>query len=184
MSNQEVNSTGAAAWRYGAPAILIHWLMAFLIASLVAIGWYMMSIEDDPGSKWYFDLHKSVGIVVFILVLLRIVWRATHRPLPLPGSLPRWEVKLSHLTQWALYVCMLLLPILGFVGASCSKSGVVFFGTRVSSWTLPNHDTAEFFFGLHITLAWVMVALVALHAIGGLKHLLVDKDGVFQRMWL
>jgi cytochrome b561 len=157
--------------------------LAVLIAGLVGIGWYMMSIEDDPGSDWYFNIHKSFGIVVFALVLLRIVWRAMHRPIPLPTSLPKWQVSLSHATESALYVCMILMPILGFFGALYSKSGVSFFGVQLPLWTVSNHDTAELFFGLHSALAWVLVILVAVHAVGGLKHLLVDKDGVFQRMW-
>jgi cytochrome b561 len=157
--------------------------LAILISSLVGIGWYMMSIEDDPGSDWYFNIHKSFGIVVFGLVLLRIFWRTKHRPIPLPASLPKWQVGLSHLTEWALYACMILMPILGFFGAVYSKNGVAFFGAQLPSWTVPNHDTAELFFGIHSALAWVLVALVALHAAGGLKHLLVDRDNVFQRMW-
>jgi cytochrome b561 len=170
-------------WRYARPAVLLHWILAVLIASLLGIGWYMMSIEDDPGSDWYFDLHKSIGIVVFGLVLLRIIWRATHRPAPLPATLPAWQVRASHITEWALYVCMLLMPLLGFLGASFSKSGVAFFGTPLPSLAARNHDTAELFFGLHSALAWVLVALIAFHVAGGLKHLVVDKDRVFQRMW-
>ena len=184
MADHGPNSVGTSVgWRYATPAILLHWALAVLIASLVAVGLYMMSIEDDPGSDWYFNIHKSFGIVVFVLVLLRIVWRATHRPAPLPTSLPKWQVRLSHATQWALYGCMFLMPILGFLGASYSKSGVAFFGWQLSTWVAPNHDTSEMFFSLHIALAWVLVSLVALHAAGGLKHLLIDKDGVFQRMW-
>ncbi|MET3133968.1 cytochrome b561 [Oxalobacteraceae bacterium GrIS 1.11] len=184
MADHGLNSVDTSVgWRYGAPAILLHWLLAVLIAGLVGMGWYMMSIEDDPGSDWYFNLHKSFGIVAFGLVLLRSIWRATHRPVPLPTSLPKWQVNLSHVTEWALYVCMLLMPILGFLGASHSRKGIAFFGIQLPSWTVPNHDTAELFFGLHSALAWVLVALVALHAVGGLKHLLVDKDGVFQHMW-
>lgn len=184
MTDHGMNSVATSvSWRYATPAVLLHWLLAILIASLVGIGWYMMSIEKDPGSDWYFNVHKSFGIVVFGLVLLRIIWRATHRPVPLPARLPKWQVKLSLVTEWALYVCMILMPILGFLGAIYGKSGVAFFGAQLPSWTAPNHDTAELFFGLHSALAWVLVALVVLHAIGGLKHLLVDKDGVFQRMW-
>ncbi len=184
MADLGLNSAEtSASWKYATPALLLHWLLAVLIVSMVGVGWYMMSIEDEPGSDWYFDIHKSFGILVFGLVALRIVWRATHRPAPLPASLPKWQVRLSHLTQWGLYACMILMPILGFLGALYSKSGIAFFGARFPSWTVPNHDTSELFFGLHSALAWVLVGLVALHAAGGLKHLLMDKDGVFQRMW-
>lgn len=138
MSNYKVNSTGEAGWKYAKPAIYLHWVLALLIVSLVGIGWYMMSIEDDPGSDLYFNLHQSFGMVVFGLVLLRMIWRATHRPAPLPMRLPKWQVNLSRMTEWALYVCMLLMPILGFLGALYSKSGVAFFGTHLPSWTVPN----------------------------------------------
>ncbi|WP_317203553.1 cytochrome b [Janthinobacterium sp.] len=184
MADHGLNSAEtSASWKYATPAVLLHWLLAVLIASMVGVGWYMMSIEDEPGSDWYFNMHKSFGVLVFGLVVLRILWRATHRPVPLPASLPKWQVSLSLLTQWGLYAGMILMPVLGFLGASYSKSGVAFFGILLPSWAVPDHDTAELFFGLHSALAWVLVVLVAVHAVGGLKHLLVDKDGVFQRMW-
>jgi cytochrome b561 len=183
MNENIAAPTPPGRWRYAAPAIVLHWTLAVMIASMLGVGWYMMSIEDDPGSEWYFDLHKSFGIVVFALVLLRIVWRLSHKPAPLPQSVPGWEVKSSILAQRALYACMFLMPVLGFIGASYSKEGVRFFGLQLPALAVPNHDLAERFFGLHSALAWVLVALVALHAAAGLKHLLVDKDGVFQRMW-
>lgn len=176
-------AAGSSAWKYGKPAVLLHWAIALLIASLLGLGWYMMAIEDDPGSQWYFDLHKSLGLLVLGLVVLRILWRLTHRPAPLPAQLPRWQVRLSQLTQGALYLAMLAMPVLGLLGASYSKQGLAFFGLAVPAWAIPNHDTAEQFFDLHGTLAWVLVALIVVHAVGGLKHLLVNKDGVFQRMW-
>lgn len=176
-------AAGGADWKYGKPAVLLHWTIALLIVGLLGLGWFMMAIEDDPGSKWYFDLHKSLGLLVLGLIVLRLLWRLTHRPAPLPASLPRWQVRLSQLTQGALYLAMLVMPVLGLIGASFSKQGVAFFGLPLPAWAVPNHDTAEQFFGLHGTLAWLLVALIALHAIGGFKHLLVDKDRVFQRMW-
>lgn len=182
MATHDLTAAGGNDWKYGKMAVLLHWSIAVLIAVLLGLGWTMMAIEDDPGSKWYFDLHKSLGLLVLALIVLRIVWRLTHRPAPLPATLPRWQVKLSQWTQGALYLAMLAMPVLGLVGASFSKKGVAFFGIPLPSWAAPNHDTAEQFFGLHGTLAWVLVALIALHAIGGLKHLWVDKDTVFQRM--
>ena len=170
-------------WRYGWPAIFLHWVLALLIAALAGLGWYMMSIEEEPNSGWYFDLHKSFGIVAFALVLLRVWWRSKHRPAALPASLPQWQVKVSSVTQWSLYACMVLMPLTGFIGASYSKKGAVFFGLKVPAWEIPNHDMAEQFFSVHSVLVWVLVSLVALHAAAGLKHVLMDKDGVFQRMW-
>jgi cytochrome b561 len=184
MKNDMPNSLPATReWRYATPAILLHWLLALLIAGMATLGWYMMSIEDSPGSDTYFNLHKSVGLIVFTLVLIRWAWRLTHNPAVLPASVPTWEVRTATIVQALLYTCMILLPITGFLGASYSKEGVTFFGAHLPTWVVPDHDTAEQFFSLHETLVWTLVTLVALHAAGGLKHLLVNRDKVFQRMW-
>jgi cytochrome b561 len=162
---------------------VLHWLMAVLVACMVAVGWYMMSIEDDPGADRFFDLHKSTGIVVFSLVLVRLAWRRRHRPAALPASVPAWQVRAALLVHRLLYACMILMPVTGFLGASHTKSGVAFFGLQLPRWRAPDRDTAEWFFGLHGWIAWFLVALVALHTLAALKHLLVDRDRVFQRMW-
>ena len=172
-----------ADWHYSRPAILLHWTVAILLVAMAALGWFMMAIEDDPGSVWYFDLHKSFGMVFAALVALRLVWRLTHRPEALPAKLPGWQLRLAHWTQLLLYVLMVLMPLTGYLGASYSKKGVQFFGISTPHWALPNHDLAEQFYGIHSLLIWVISALVALHVLGGLKHLLMDKDAVFQRMW-
>jgi cytochrome b561 len=170
-------------WKYARPAVFLHWTLALLIAGLLALGWYMMTIEHEPGGAWYIGIHKSFGILVFGLVAVRVLWRATHRPAPLPAPLPAWQVRLSRLTHWGLYLCMVLMPVLGFMGGVYSKSGVAFFGLPLMAGVARSHATAEFFFGLHSALAWLLVALIAVHAAAGLKHLLVDRDRVFQRMW-
>lgn len=173
----------ASGWRYAPLAVLLHWLLALLIAGQAALGWYMMSIEDDPGSERWFDLHKSVGLTILALVLVRAAWRLSHRPAELPASMPHWEAVASTAVHRALYACMLLLPLTGLVGASYTKSGVAFFGLRLPAWRTPDHDTSELWFEVHETLVWILAALVALHALAGLKHLLLDRDRVFQRMW-
>ncbi len=176
-------SNAATSWRYSGTAVGLHWLLALLFGFMAALGWYMMSVEDEPGSAAYFNLHKSIGLIVALLVAARIVWRLTHRPAPLPASVPAWQARLSALNVALLYALMVLLPLTGYLGASYSKYGVALFGLALPAWAQPDHDTAERFFDIHGALIWVLVGLVALHALGGLKHLLVDKDGVFQRIW-
>lgn len=170
-------------WRYSRLAVALHWTLAVLLAGMVILGWFMMSVEDEPGSDWYFAQHKSVGILVALLVLMRLIWRLANRPAPLPASVPSWQARLATLTQWTLYAVMVLMPLSGYLGASYSEHGVVFFGWPLPAWALADHDRAEQFFDLHAAIAWALVALVAAHAAGALKHLLKDKDGVFERMW-
>jgi cytochrome b561 len=176
------NASPATPWRYGGTAVGLHWLLALLLSFIAALGWYMMSVEDEPGSGRYFELHKSIGLVIALLVAARIVWRLTHRPASLPTGVPPWQVRLSAVSVGLLYALMVLMPLTGYLGASYSKSGVPFFGLATPRWALPDHDTAERFFDIHGVLIWVLVALVAVHVLGALKHLLIDKDGVFQRM--
>jgi cytochrome b561 len=174
----------ASLARYTPLAIFLHWLLAVLIVAMIGVGWYMMSIEDEPGSDWYFNLHKSVGIVVAVLIVLRLAWRLGHRPHALPSSVARWQATASRATHWLLYLAMLAMPIAGFIGALLSKSGIVFFGWQVPRLMAENHDLSEIFFDAHSVIAWILVALIVLHVLAGLKHLVYDKDGVFQRMWL
>ncbi|WP_034294396.1 cytochrome b [Herbaspirillum sp. RV1423] len=169
--------------RYTAPARLLHWTLAILLIGMVGLGWYMMSIEDAPGSDWYFNLHKSVGLLVLLLVLLRAVWRLLHQPAPLPLATPPWQIIASTVSHWVLYALMLALPLIGAIGAAFSKSGLIFFGTPLPRLVAPDHDVAELFFSMHSFAAWILVILVSLHVLAALKHLLIDRDGVFQRMW-
>jgi cytochrome b561 len=170
-------------WRYAPVARVLHWVLAVLVACMVAVGWYMTGIEDDPGADRYFDLHKSTGIVVFSLLLLRLAWRLRHPPAALPASVPKWQARAALVVHRLLYACLILMPLTGFLGASHTKSGVAFFGLPLPRWRAPDRDTAELFFGIHGAIAWILVALVALHTLAALKHLLVDRDRVFQRMW-
>jgi cytochrome b561 len=175
-------SRPSTAWRYSAPAIFLHWLLAALIVFMAALGWWMMTVEHEPGGERWFDLHKSVGLVVFALVLLRVLWRLSHRPEALPAAMPRWQVRLSQLVEGLLYLMMVALPVTGIVGASYSRAGLSFFGMELPRWATPARATAHQFFEIHETLVWVTVALVVLHVLGGVKHL-VDRDRVFDRMW-
>lgn len=143
----------------------------------------MLSIEDDPGSGWYFDLHKSTGIVIALLVLLRVVWRLRHKPSPLPDSVPGWQATASPISHWLLYVAMIAMPIVGMLGALLGKNGIAFFGLTIPRPVAPNQYLSETFFSAHSVIAWVLVGLISIHILAALKHLIIDKDGVFQKMW-
>ena len=182
MKTTDRTNSGVAPWTYTTTARVLHWGIALLLGGMVALGWYMMSIEKQPNSGWYFDLHKSVGITILGLVLLRLLWRITHHPRNLPSWMPRWQSKLATLTQTLLYVVMLMMPITGLTGALLSKDGVSFFGIKLPH-PAPNHDLSEQLFAVHGIIVWILIGLASIHIAGALKHLLVDHDGVFQRMW-
>ncbi|HPY39353.1 MAG TPA: cytochrome b [Thiolinea sp.] len=167
--------------KYSKLAVSLHWIMALLVLVMIPLGWYMMEIEDNPGSDWYFMLHKSLGLVFFLLLLVRFFWRLTHKAPPSESN--TWQDKAAKVVHFLLYTVMFALPILGLIGAQLSEEGVSFFGIALPHFLTPNDDLAEVFFELHGIGAWVLIGLVAIHTGAALKHLFLDKDGVFQRMW-
>lgn len=175
-------STVAKSWRYSGVAMVLHWLLAVYFFAMAALGWYMMTIEHEPDGPWYINLHKTAGLFIAVLVAFRVVWRLTHRPSALPASVGRTQTLLAHGTQALLYLVTVLLPVTGYLGASFSKSGVTLLGINLAQWATHDHDTQEFFFDVHGLLVWVLVALLSVHVLGALKHLVLDKDGVFQRI--
>ena len=164
-------------------AVLLHWTLAVLIIGMIGLGWYMQSLEKGPVAGWYFGLHKSIGLVIAPLVLLRLLWRLGHPPAPLPASVAPWQARAARASHWLLYACMVAMPVFGIAGGLFSKSGIAFFGTPLPRVFSENRDLSEVFYGAHVFTSWILVALIVLHVLAGLKHLLIDKDGVFQRMW-
>jgi cytochrome b561 len=172
----------ASGFRYAPPALWLHWLMALLIVFMIGLGLYMVAIEKQPRAEWYFELHMSIGLTLAALLLLRVAWRLRHPPADLPAGVPHWQAAASTLVHRLLYAEMLVMPLAGFTGALFSKPGVTAFGQNLR-WVAPNHALSEALLTLHSVVAWLLVATIALHIAAGLKHALVDRDGVFQRMW-
>ena len=87
MTNRLIDSTG----NYTRTAIALHWLLALLIPPQIGLGWYMLSVEKEPGSETWFALHISIGLTIAMLLVLRVAWRAAHPPAALPASVASWE---------------------------------------------------------------------------------------------
>lgn len=181
MTSQEATSGNSD--RYSSPAIFFHWTLAVLITGLVGLGWYMMSVEEEPGSEWLFSLHISLGLTAAALIVMRLFWRLRHVPAALPSSLPVWQVKASRYTHKLLYLLLILMPTTGYLGASFSGDGIAYFGFATLDWASKNDMLKEQFFTIHSWTAWILVAAIALHVLAALKHLFLDRDGVFERMW-
>ena len=179
MTNTLMDSTR----NYTRTAIALHWLLALMIPAQIGLGWYMLSVEKEPGSETLFALHISIGLTIALLLALRVVWRAANRPAALPANVASWEVKAARLSHLSLYLLMILLPVTGYLGTSFRGDAVSYFGVALPGWAAKNDSLKEQFFTVHGVIAWVLVGLVAVHVLGAFKHLLKDRDGVFERMW-
>lgn len=184
----------AAAERYSAVAIALHWLIALLVVGQIAGGLYMHDLPDSQAARKFelFQWHKSFGVTVLVLTLLRVAWRLTHRPPPLPAAMPGWEKVAARATHFLFYVLLIVTPLVGWAVVSSSPLaesvqtylfGVVHlphlpFFDGVSDRKGLSHEIAE----VHETLAFAMLGLIALHVAAALKHHFVDRDVVLAHM--
>lgn len=180
--NEEAVPTPAQPWRYGRTAMALHWTIAALVAVLLGLGWYMLSVEEDPGSARLFALHISLGLAAALLIVVRLAWRVGNPPQP-AAVRSVWQARAARATHGLLYTMLVLMPSAGFLGASFSSDAVGFFGLALPRWAQPDDALREKFFAVHSFVAWILLALISLHVLGALKHLFVDRDGVFWRMW-
>jgi cytochrome b561 len=192
--------------RYTKTAIILHWLIAFFIFGMFALGWYMADLPKDAPKdmahdlfdlgiytwqsaeaisprNFYFNLHKSLGITILALIALRILWRITHRPPAMLTSYKAWETKLANGTHHLLYLLMATVPLTGLIMAMYGKYGVKWFGLSFISGT-DNKPLRDFFEGAHESIGIVLLVAVAIHVAGALKHKLIDKDETSKRMSL
>lgn len=162
--------------------MLLHWLLAAALFAQIALGWWMLDIpKSPPGLRaGWFNLHKSIGLTVAAATVFRLVWRATH-PVRQAEGLPRWQSLAARLTHGALYLCVLLMPLSGYLGSSFSGYPVRLFGVVLPSWTSAWPAGKQAMSSLHYATAWLLMGLVALHVGAALWHLM-RRDGVAGRM--
>jgi len=171
--------------RYTTTAIALHWLIALLLLGQFAFGLMLGDIpRGTPERAVYVNLHKSSGIVIGLLIVLRIAWRLAHRPPPLPTSMPAWQRHAARLSHVALYLCMLALPLSGYLASNFSKYGVKFFNlVHLPPWGPEDKTLYAFFNGTHRVAALLLAVFVGLHVLAVAKHMLIDRDGLLWRMW-
>jgi cytochrome b561 len=174
----------SAAERYTQLAVWLHWLLALALFGQIGLGLYMADIpKGTPERAWYFNLHKSIGLTLFAFILLRLWWRSLNSPPPLPGTMPTWERKVARANHIILYVCMLVMPVSGFIASNFTKYGVKFFGLfQIGPWGWDDKAIYSVFNGLHETTGTLFIALITIHVLAALKHWLLDRDRVLQRM--
>ena len=171
--------------RYDAVAIGFHWVVAALVLAQLALGWWMIELPKSPAGlrAGWFNVHKSIGITIGLLMLARLGWRARHPAPPLPASLPRWQALAARANHAALYACLIVMPLSGYLGSVFSGYPIKYFGVVLPHWGWASPALKELFSILHFGTVWLLMALIALHIGAALKHLLVNRDGVVARMW-
>lgn len=168
---------------YTRTAIALHWLVAVLILAALPLGLTMTEMPLSPQKLKFYSWHKWLGVTVFLLVLLRLVWRATHRPPPLPASLPAWQRQAASATHWLLYALMLTIPLSGWLMSSAKGFQTVYLGLiPIPDLLAKDEALGEILATVHAVLAYSLMALLTVHVAAAVKHHWVDRDEVLGRM--
>jgi cytochrome b561 len=177
--------------RFNHVAILFHWIVAALIFANILIAWQFSWIQG-PMRLLAFQAHKSIGITVLLLSVLRILWRAVGTLPPFPETMRNWEKGASKIVERGFYFIMLALPLTGWAIASTSDLGIPTILYGAVHWPgIPVISTLPFEWKLraygisvdaHHLLAKITYALVALHVLAALRHQFIKRDYILARM--
>jgi len=169
--------------KFSLPARTLHWSIALLLLFQIPLAWYMTDLPLGPAKFENYALHKSIGMLLFALAVLRLVRAVLGTRPPLPAGTPLWEKILAKATQGLLYLLVILMPISGWLLSSAANVPVVVFGVlKLPMLTEPNKEFAAGMASAHEIQGWILMTLVLLHIGAGLKHQFVNKDDVLHSM--
>lgn len=168
---------------YGAVAKSLHWLVVLLVVAMFLTAWYMTGLPIGPDKIKLYNLHKSIGIAVGALMILRLLWRLVSPPPPLPADMAGWERAAAHAAHAALYLLLIAQPLVGWLHSSAANFPVVVFNLfTLPPLVAPSESLKGQLEAVHGAIAWALLILIALHVAAALRHHFLLKDDVLRRM--
>ena len=170
--------------RWGSVSKSLHWLIALLILALGIVGLLMGELPKTPKYFWVYTAHKSIGITVLVLVVLRLLWRLyAGAPRPVPGT-PGWQERIAGATHWLLYVMMFAIPLSGWLYDSASglRPFKLFGLLEMPKLVAPDERAAQLSHAFHEWGFWALILVVLAHAGAALYHHLQQRDATLVRM--
>jgi cytochrome b561 len=173
----------STALRYSSPAIALHWLVALLIFVTFPLGLYMVELPLSPTKLKLYSYHKWIGITVLMLVAIRVSWRLTHTPPPLPSSVAGWQRRASAALHGLLYLLMIAIPLSGWLMSSAKGFQTVWLGVLpLPDLVEKNRELGELLTEVHKVLNFGLLALVVVHVGAALQHHFIERQPFLQRM--
>lgn len=171
--------------RYDHTARLLHWLLAVLLLGQLAFGWWLGEVpRNTPQRGSVVNLHKSLGLVLGLLIVVRLAWRLRHPPPAWPDRMPAWQRRLATASHRLLYGLMLLVPLAGYLASNFSKFGVKFFNAvLLPPWGRDDRQLYAWLNQTHKVAVLLLAALLVVHIGAALLHAW-RRDGVWARIWL
>src|SRR5690625_3356185 len=170
-------------FKYSRIAVIFHWLIALAIFAMFPLGFYMANLPLSPQKLQLYSYHKWIGVSVFVLVLLRLLWRSMNQPPALPEHYPPHIVWLSKLGHVGLYFFMVAVPISGWLMSSALGFQTVWFGLiPLPDLVARDKELADVLLAVHLYLNIAFLVLITGHVLAALKHHFIDKDPFLNRM--
>ena len=161
----------------------LHWLMSILFFGLLALGFYMHDLPLSPEKLKLYSWHKWAGVTAFLLVWIRLFWRATHRPPALPDTMPKLMQLAAHAGHFLLYALMIAIPLTGWLMSSAKGFQTVWFGVLpIPDLLGKNKELGDLLQTVHMSLNLLFVAVIVGHTGAALKHHFIDRDDILTRM--
>lgn len=167
---------------YGIVHIAIHWAMAVLIFWAAYLGLTMTDLPDSFDKLAVYSLHKSLGLTVLALAVLRLVWKLANKKPLLPETMKGWELKAAAFTHHAIYTLLFLVPVLGWLTSESAPFPLQYFDLFQVPMAGIGGDAAKFMLDVHEWVAKALLLLVIVHVLAALKHHFIAKDGVLKSM--
>ncbi len=169
--------------KYPLPIRITHWIMALLIISLLAVGLIMADMpRENPLRGTLYGLHKSFGVLVFLLCFLRITFRVRLGVPAFPEVVPALDRKFAHMTHYAFYLFMLAMPLSGYLMSNSFGFPVKFFGIELPRLIGPDKTLGHLFGNFHYYAGLTLIAVILLHVAGVVKHRITERINLLQRM--
>ena len=176
-------TAAAAAPGHTPIARLLHWTVAVLVLLMIPLGFVIANEWGGPAQQFLYNLHKSIGATLLLLVVIRLVYRLTHPAPPLPSDIPAVQRFAALATHWALYVLLLIQPLVGYIMTSAYPAPVPFFGLFNLPAIWPeDRALSERLSVVHLYIGISIAVIAAMHISAALYHHFVRKDRVLMRM--
>jgi cytochrome b561 len=173
--------------KYALSSRIIHWIGSILVLTILGIGIYMTDFlsKDSPNHLKIYELHKSLGIIALILIVIRVINRFFKKVPALPATMPKIEVVLSGLVHFGLYVLLFCVPLSGYLMSNSYGFPVHLFGIKMPLLIGTNYELGKLFAEAHELCAYALLGLVIIHILAVIKHRYFDKpeNDILKRMW-
>lgn len=170
--------------RYDRVAVSLHWIVGAALLAQLCFGWLLDEFaRGTPARALATNLHKSTGLLLALVIVLRLFWRLRHQPPAYPAGAADWQLRAAKAGHGLLYVCMIAMPVSGYLASNFSKHGINFMNqVLLPPWGPDDKVIYGFLNGTHDVLAYLFSALVAGHIVFALYHAFIARDGLFSRM--